>query len=159
MFAYGQSRSTYSTVECNDIFTGKRGEGWDALRQPHEHSNSRVIAMVRIALLLEEGGALHVLPGTPRGWLEPGKVIEVRNAPTCFGEVSVRAEAERGGGEIRYVIDPPARKKASIVLHLRPPTNFGAAKSVLVNGKQASVAGDSLQLGPISARVEVICKY
>jgi hypothetical protein len=35
----------------------------------------------------------------------------------------------------------------------------GAAKSVLVNGKRASVEGDSLKLGPLSARAEVICRY
>ncbi|OGD21213.1 MAG: hypothetical protein A2W03_10585 [Candidatus Aminicenantes bacterium RBG_16_63_16] len=159
MFAYGQSRSTYSTVECNDIFTGESGESWDALRQPHEHSNSRVIAMVRIAFLLEEGETLHLLPGTPRGWLEPGKVIEVKNAPTYFGEVSVRAEAGRGAKEIRYVIDPPARKKASIVLHLRPPTIFGVVKSVEVDGKRVSVEGETVDLGPLSARTQVACTY
>lgn len=159
MFAYGQTRSTYSTVECNDIFTGSSGENWDALRQPHEHSNSRVIAMVRIALVLEERDALHLMAGTPRGWLEPGKVIEVRKAPTYFGEVSVRAESRKDAREIRYVIDPPARKKASIVLHLRSPSTFGAAKSVLVNGKRVSVEGELLKLGPLSARAEVICKY
>jgi len=53
----------------------------------------------------------------------------------------------------------PARKKASIVLHLRPPSTFGAAKSVLVNGKRVSVEGESLNLGPLSSRAEVICKY
>jgi hypothetical protein len=35
----------------------------------------------------------------------------------------------------------------------------GAAKSVLVNGKRVSVEGDSLKLGPLSARAEVICRY
>ena len=159
MFAYGQTRSTFSTVECNDIFTGSSGENWDALRQPHEHSNSRVMAMVRIALVLEEGDTLHFMAGTPRGWLEPGKVIEVKNAPTYFGEVSVRAESRKGAREIRYVIDPPARKKASIMLHLRPPSTFGTAKSVLVNGKRVSVEGDSLKLGPLSARAEVLCRF
>jgi hypothetical protein len=159
MFAYGQTRNTYSTVECNDIFTGSSGENWDALRQPHEHSNSRVIAMLRIALVLEEQDKLHLMAGTPRGWLEQGKVIEARNAPTYFGEVSVRAESRKDAKEIRYVIDPPARKKASIVLHLRPPATFGAAKSVLVNGIPATVEGDLLKLGPLSARTEVICRY
>jgi hypothetical protein len=85
MFAYGQTRATYSTVECNDIFTGSSGENWDALRQPHEHSNSRVLAMVRIALVLEEQNTLHLMAGAPRGWLEPEKVIEVKNAPIYFG--------------------------------------------------------------------------
>jgi len=159
MFAYGQTRATYSTVECNDIFTGSSGENWDALRQPHEHSNSRVLAMVRIALVLEEQDRLHLMAGAPRSWLEPGKVIEAKNAPTYFGEVSVRAESQKGAKEIRYIINPPVRKKASIVLHVRPPSTFGPIKSVLVNGKRASFDGESLKLGPLTGRTEVVCKY
>jgi hypothetical protein len=159
MFAYGQTRGTYSTIEGNDIFTGSSGENWDALRQPHEHSNSRVLAMVRIALVLEEQNTLHLMAGTPRGWLEPGKVIEVKNAPTYFGEISARAESQKGAKEIRYIINPPVRKKATIVLHVRPPSTFGPIKSVLVNGKRASIDGESLNLGPLTGRTEVLCRY
>jgi len=159
MFAYGQTRSTYSTIECNDIFTGSSGENWDALRQPHEHSNSRVLAMVRIALVLEEQQKLHLMAGAPRGWLESGKVIDVKNAPTYFGKVSVRAESQKDRKEIHYIIDPPTRKKTSIVLHLRPPTSFGFAKSASVNGKRVSVEGEQLKLGPIATHTEVVCKY
>lgn len=159
MFAYGQTRTTYSTVECNDIFTGSSGENWDALRQPHEHSNSRVLAMVRIALVLEEKDNLHLMAGAPRVWLEPGKVIDVRMAPTYFGAIGVRAESRKGAKEIRYVIDPPARKKTSIVLHLRPPSSFGQAKSVSVDGKPTDIKAELLHLGVLPGRTEIVCRF
>jgi len=49
------------------------GEAWSVNRQPHMHSNSRYADLVRIALLLEEGQTLHLMAGTPRGWLADGQ--------------------------------------------------------------------------------------
>ena len=49
------------------LVTGFNGVSWEANRQPHMHSYSRYIDMVRIALLLEEGQTLHLMAGTPRG--------------------------------------------------------------------------------------------
>jgi len=39
-----------------NIVTGFNSDVWSASRQPHMHSNSRFIDLVRIALLLEDGG-------------------------------------------------------------------------------------------------------
>ena len=76
-------------------------ESWEANRQPHMHSNSRYIDMVRIALLLEEGDTLHLMAGTPRGWLADGEKIEVKRAPSYFGEVNFTARSHVGLGRDR----------------------------------------------------------
>jgi hypothetical protein len=160
VFAYGQSRTTYATLECNDIVTGSSGDAWDSLRMPHMHSNSRVLALLRIALLLEDGDALHLLAGTPRGWLEPGKSVEVRKAPTRFGEVDILCKSLPSGREIATRIDPPHRKPARIILHVRPPSRSGSLASVTVNGKEwTGFRGENIDLGRLSSRTLVVCRY
>ncbi len=119
LFAYGQSRQTFATVEVVNFRTGGLGEAWDACRQPHMHSNSRVLAMLRIALLLEDGRTLHLMRGTPRGWLEDGKQIDVRRAPTYFGEVNYTAVSHLNSGNVVIRIQPPQREPANLVLHVR----------------------------------------
>jgi len=160
VFAYGQSRTTYATLECNDIETGSLGDAWDSLRMPHMHSNSRVLALLRIALLLEDGAALHLLAGTPRGWLEPGKSVEVRKAPTLFGEVNIRCKSLPSGREIAVTIDPPHRKPARIILHVRPPSKTGSLASVTVDGKAwTKFQGEIVDLGRLASRTTVVCRY
>jgi len=160
MFAYGQARSTYATLESNDIVTGASGEAWDSLRMPHMHSGSRVLALLRIALLLEDGDTLHLLAGTPRGWLEAGKTIEVRNAPSLFGQVGFRCESRPSGNEIAVTIEPPARKPARVVLHVRPPAKVGPLKAVTVNGKPwTEFKGEAVDLGRLTSRAVVVCRY
>jgi hypothetical protein len=160
VFAYGQARATYATLETNDIATGSSGEAWDSLRMPHMHSGSRVLALLRIALLLEDGNTLHLLAGTPRGWLEAGKTIEVRDAPSRFGEVDFRCESRPSGNEIVATIAPPAREPARIVLHVRPPSKNGPLKAVTVNGRPwAEFKGEAIDLGRLSTRAVVVCRY
>lgn len=162
MYAYGQSRNTYATVECTSLRTGIQGdkEIWDDERQPHMHSNSRCLAMLRIALLLEIGDELHLMKGTPTGWLEDGKKVAVRKASTEFGDVSYDAESNIEHGEIVFNIDPPTRKPAAIVLHVRPPSKYGAIQSVTVEGKPwKAFSGDAITLGKIHAKTHVICRF
>ncbi|MGD1008734.1 MAG: hypothetical protein ABR951_01125 [Candidatus Aminicenantales bacterium] len=160
VFAYGQSRTTYATLECNDIVSGSSGDAWDSLRMPHLHSNSRVLALLRIALVLEDGDALHLLAGTPRDWLEPGKAVDVRRAPTLFGDVDVRSESRSSGKEIVITIDPPHRKPARVILHVRPPSRFGAPESVTVDGRARSdFKGETIDLGRIASPTVIVCRY
>jgi hypothetical protein len=160
VFAYGQSRTTYATLECNDIATGSSGDAWDSLRMPHMHSGSRVMALLRIALLLEDGDSLQLLAGTPRGWLAPGLTVEVRKAPTLFGEVDVRCESRAAANEIVAAVDPPRRKAARVILHVRPPSTFGSPKSVTVNGKPwTGFHGEAIDLGRLATPAVVVCRY
>lgn len=160
VFAYGQARSTYATLETNDIATGSSGEAWDSLRMPHMHSGSRVLALLRIALLVEDGRTLHLMAGTPRGWLEAGKTVEVRGAPSLFGEVAFRSESRPSGKEIAVTVEPPVRKPARIVLHVRPPSKYGPLKAVTVNGKPwTEFKGETVDLGRLGAPAVVVCRY
>jgi hypothetical protein len=158
LLAYGQSRETFATVEVVNYRLGGLGDNWDACRQPHMHSNSRLLAMLRIALVLEEAQNLHLMMGAPRGWLDDGKRVEVRKAPTYFGELNYTATSRVGSGEISFRIQPPQRHPANIVLHVRPPTRFGQVRSVTVDGKPWTCFGpEEVNLGVLKQEVTVNC--
>ncbi len=190
LLAYSMSRGTYATIEGHNLLTGYNGEAWDANRQPHMHSNSRFLAQLRIALVLEDGPTLHLLAGTPRHWLAPGNTIEVRRAPTWFGPVSLTAQAgappasategpspattrpnasapvaapasaPAGLGEIRVTVDPPTRRPAQIVLHLRPPAAWGPLRTVEVNGRPwADFTEETIRLGHLKEKAQLVCRF
>ena len=158
VFAYGQSRDTYSTLECSNIVNGSDNTAWNSKQSPHMHSNSRVIDMVRLTLLLEQGDTLHLMPATPRPWLGNGKVIEVIKAPTYWGDISYRAESK--GKKVTITIDPPTRKEAYMIVHVRPPSTLGKIKSVTVDGKVwTDFEGEQVKLGTITRKTAVVCTF
>jgi len=140
--------------------TGFNGEAWSASRQPHMHSNSRFIDLVRIALVLEEGRTLHLMAGTPRGWLADGQKIEVKRAPSYFGEVNFTAHSHLAEGKIAVSIEPPGWQAANVVLHVRPPSKYGKIKAVSVNGQPwKDYDGESVRLPRLNKKTEVICAF
>lgn len=158
LFAFGQSRNTFATIEVVNFRTGGLGENWDALRQPHMHSNSRVLAMLRIALALEDADKLHLMMGSPRGWLDDGKTVQVKAAPTHFGELNFMAESRASRGEITFRISPPQRHPAHLVLHVRPPTKYGQLRAVTVDGNSWNLfEKDQIDLGVLEREVIVKC--
>jgi hypothetical protein len=159
LFAFGQSRNTFATIEVVNYRTGGLGDHWDACRQPHMHSNSRVLAMLRIALVLEDEDKLHLMMGAPRGWLADGKRVEVRKAPTSFGELNYTVDSRASDGEIKVQIKPPQRDRAHLILHVRPPTKHGQIRSVTVDGKPWQRFGpDQVDLGLTDHEVTVRCQ-
>jgi hypothetical protein len=158
--AYGMAQGTYATIEGHNLITGFNSEGWEANRQPHMHSNSRYIDLVRIALVLEEGDTLHLMAGTPRGWLADGEKIEVRRAPSYFGEVNYRTQSRVASGQIAVEIEPTPWQQPKVVIHVRPPTNFGKIKSVNLNGEDwKDFDGDSVTLPKLDKKTSVICTF
>lgn len=161
LLAFGQARDTYATTEGTNIATGVYlSDSWNSHRQPHMHSNSRVIGMLRTALLLEEGDRLHLMRGAPRHWLGDGKKVEVARAPTRFGEVSYRAVSAIARGKVSVTVQPPARQKAAITLHVRPPSGSGKIRSVRVNGRSwTAFSGESVDLGRLDRETTIECAF
>ncbi len=80
-----------------------------------------------------DGNELMLAQATPRRWLEPGKKIIVRQAPTRFGPVSMTIQSEPTGA-ITAEIDAPQRSRpAALVLRIRQPDGK-RMKTVVVNG-------------------------
>lgn len=140
--------------------TGFNAESWQANRQPHMHSNSRYVDLVRIALLLEDGDILHLLPGTPRGWLADGQKIEVKRAPSYFGQVNFTALSRLDSGEIVFEVEPPKWRTPQVLLHVRPPTKYGRLKAVTVNEQAwSNHDGEAVRLPRFETKTRVVCTF
>src|SRR5262249_4566599 len=75
---------------------------------------------------------LQLAFATPRGWLKPGKTIEVDNAPTSFGRVSYSIET--AGRSVSVSLDIPQTALLQTVrLRLRLPRGMRMS-GVLLDG-------------------------
>lgn len=158
--SYAMSQGTYATIEGQNIVTGFNSDVWCASRQPHMHSNSRFLDMVRIALLLEDGETLHLLAGAPREWLADGQTIEVKRAPSYFGEVNFTAHSQAAQGKISIDIEPPQWQAPKVVLHVRPPTRYGKIQSVQVNGKDWNeFSEESVDIPRLEKKAHILCTF
>ena len=94
---------------------------------------AKFVNRVRDLLVREQDEVLWLAAGTPRRWLAPGQRIEVREAPSYFGPVSYRLEADEGGVEAHVTLprrNPP--KTAWLVLRAPVGKHLG---SVEVEGR------------------------
>jgi hypothetical protein len=85
-------------------------------------------------LVMEETNSLWLARATPRAWLQQGKRISVKNAPTYFGPVSYEIMSDVENGNVTATVELPSRSSPeTILLRLRQPetTPF---QSVTVNG-------------------------
>mgnify|MGYP001044243408 CR=1 FL=1 len=81
--------STYTFPEAihprtNGGCVGDGHHGWAA---------AEFIHLIRNMLFFEEGGTLVITPIIPQRWIEPGEIIEVKNAPSYFGEINFKIES------------------------------------------------------------------
>jgi hypothetical protein len=117
---------------------------------------------LRGMLVTEVGDTLWLARATPRQWLEQGKRIAVKNAPTHFGELSYSITSDVANGSISATIQVPAREPAKVVvLRLRHPRS-APIKSVTVNGRawtQFDAKSETVSLTGIAGLVEVRVRY
>ena len=101
--AFGMTRETYSPVEVSMI-----SDGDNQYTLPHLYSCSEQLRLLRSLLVREDGNTLWLGQGIPRAWLEGGKKIVVKSAPTEFGEVSYTIAAGNKG-MFHITLAPPTR--------------------------------------------------
>ena len=135
MLSYGMARNLYSTQEHDHFIEGKN-DSWYYARQPHLHSTSELIRITNKMLLHEERDQLWIAHGVPKKWLEDGKVIEVKNAQTCFGPLSYTIKSNVSEGTIKAEIkcSSSINDPSKIKLKIRHPEEKRLTK-VEVNGK------------------------
>ncbi len=92
--------------------------------------------MTRWMLAFEdpESETLWLAKGTPRSWMENGKRISVKNAPTRWGRVSFTVTSKVELGKVEGQIELPASFPATVQLRLRLPAGR-RIESVMVNGR------------------------
>ncbi len=146
------------------VHTSSTHAGWEMVRPaawttrdfaqdlaPHGWFAAEYVVLLRNMLLREQGAELQLMSALSPGWCKPGDNIEVKNAPTHFGKLDMRAQF-RGDGmslELAHQFSSPPRK---IVLHL---PWFVTAKSAEADGKPLTVQGDHVVIPPGAHKIAV----
>ena len=99
--------------------------------------------------------ALRLLFATPRPWLEQGKVIKLRRAPTAFGEVSLEARSRLEQGEVVVRAVLPPRPAKRILLRARLPAGWEATAASLGDRSLPVDGGGSVDLSGAKGEITV----
>jgi hypothetical protein len=116
----------------------------------------------RNLLVVEDGSALWLARATPRAWLEQGKKIMVKNAPTHFGAVDYEILSQVENGKIEATVKMPSRgAPGGVLLRLRHP-KAAPIRSVAVGGKtwdDWDAAREVIRLHGLEGSVRVEAAY
>jgi len=112
--------------------------------------------------VMEFGETLWLARATPRAWLEQGKWIAVKHAPTYYGSLAYEIVSDVDHGKITATIEAPSRTAPdSILLRLRHP-QAKPMQSVTVNGKKwigFDPSKETIELKGLTGRVTVEASY
>lgn len=134
---------------------------WRTNTQPHVHSIASLIRMFRTIMVQERDGALYLLQGTPRRWLKEDNRIQIKDAPTWYGPLSLSCASNLDAGNVKVNLEMPARIGSTPVrLKIRLPDDMVMEK-VAVNCREhgdIDVAGEWINLQGLAGTVEVEIK-
>ncbi|MFB3814515.1 MAG: hypothetical protein ACE14L_10420 [Terriglobales bacterium] len=147
--AHGMTRNTFLAGEgesvgvCEDpsFVYGMANKYYRTLYlSPNSTNNSAYLLALRYMLVREsqeDSGTpdgLYLAYATPRPWLQDGKTIAVKNAPTYFGVLNYRITSHLARNYVESTISVPTRDPIrKLKLRLRVPGG-ATIKSVLLNG-------------------------
>lgn len=125
---------------------------------PHKtHEEAWFLMQTRWMLYLEDGPVLQLLPGVPRAWLENGRHIQVNNAATYFGPVSVDVVSALDRGRIHAVIECRSdRKPATVELRIPHPQGRRATS---VTGGTYDATSERVRIEAFNGRAEVTLTF
>jgi hypothetical protein len=132
-----------------------------SVNTPH---GAELCTMVRRTLVVEHDGTLSLLPGAPRRWLEAGKKIEVLNAATYFGKMSLTVDSRVDQQQIEVELLLQNERKnhvRTIQLRIPHPTNQ-PMQQVTVNGAawtNFNAEKEVMELTPDQSRYRVVVRY
>jgi hypothetical protein len=128
--------------------------------QPHGWAAADFVLLLRNMILAEREKSLWLCQATPRDWLAEGKEIEIKNAPTEFGVVSLHVQSHLAAGRIEYTINrTAARGPCTARLWLRIP-NSHAPQKVLIDGANQKNISDGFVEFPLrekEVRITIQC--
>jgi hypothetical protein len=113
-------------------------------------------------LVWEDGPNLWLARATPRVWLEQGRKVSVKNAPTHFGIVDFEIVSDVDHGRIMATLKMPSRHPATQVwLRLRHPKTT-PIRGVTVNGQDYldfDPAREVVKLHDLAGNLSVEVRY
>jgi len=136
---------------------------------PNTSSGALLLQSLRYMLLMERDSGndgiydtLLLLHATPRDWLRDGEEIVVEDAPTCFGEVSLRVRSEIDTGAVSASVKMPYREGlAKTLIKFRTPAAKKIRK-VTINGEDFTCfdAGDeTVDLSNLHGELRIKVEY
>ena len=164
--AAGMTPGTFVAGEAASVAPVDRGFYRSMYLPPNSVANASFLETLRLTLLheLEDGGGrpdgLELAYATPRAWLEPGRTIGVREAPTSFGRISysIRTLAHVVRVSLRV---PEAPALRILRLRLRLPGGR-PLRSVSVNGRpyaRFDAAAETIDLSGRTGTVGLVARY
>jgi hypothetical protein len=145
LLAANISHQTFTTCE------------WRNNTQPHIHSISSLIRMVRTMLIQERDEGLYLLQGIPRRWMEQGKTLSITETPTWYGTLSLEVTSDIASRQVRAQLGVPERIGSTPVhLRLRLPDGRRIDK-VQINGREhLDLKGDSISLKGFTGKADIV---
>ncbi len=152
------------------VMVGANGKFWEAWQSGHFNACDNpdngtagwFMENFRNLLVMEDGDSLWIGRATPRAWLEQGKSIRVKNAPTYFGDLNYEITSDVEHSQITATIDTPKRNPpATILVRFRHPSS-SPMKSVTVNGEPAQdfdSAREIVTLKNANGMISVVAHY
>jgi hypothetical protein len=112
----------------------------------HTWIGAEFATAVRRMLLREDGNTLELFPAVPDVWWA-GEGITLRDLPTAFGRVDLRAtrDAERATVELTLSGGPPPER---VTLH------YPGGKQALADGEPCLIEDDVI-IAPVWRRLEI----
>jgi len=144
MLAQGLTRNTFVGGEGSSIEPADEN-GRFFYCPPNSAASAHTLSMLRNLLVqdwdLDDDGKPETLRlgfATPRRWLEDGKTIDVRNAPTAFGLTSFSIKSNLKDGDITLNFTPPPRFSKKTLIRVRVPEKW-KVKSAYVGSVNLNV--------------------
>lgn len=147
LLAEGMDRQIYAPVEGHG---GVQNLPW----ADGEHTRT-----LRRMLIAEGEDSISLAAAIPRAWLDHGRRVAVRGAPTHFGRIGFMIESDLLSQRIKARLQPPDRRPAALRLRLRHPEGK-PIRAVKVNGRpHEDFGGEWIHLKPGAAALEVEAAY
>jgi hypothetical protein len=156
--------NSYAAMVAAD---GKMWEAWhlgnyDPCSAPDNGTAGWYMENFRDLLVMEEGRSLWIARATPRAWLQQGKRIAVRNAPTYFGPLAYEIVSDVDHGRITATVEIPTRTRPQTVLVRFRHPRAAAIQAATVNGRPWSdfdAAKEVVRLHDLQGSVKVEAEY
>lgn len=118
---------------------------------PHGWFASRYLSQIRDGLVREEGNQVHLASVLAPDWVQPGRTVTAKEAPTFFGSVSYQLACTDKGATLTLANRwKEAQPPSSLVFHA---PWFVKLQSAVVDGQAAQLTGNDVVLPPSAARV------
>jgi hypothetical protein len=130
------------------------GERYRTMYLPPNNDGAAVfLEELRLTLVHETPQGLELAFATPRAWLEPGKSILVRNAPTSFGLLNYSIARE--GSTVHVEVAPPSSPTLRLRLRLPHGERIAGIEPSVPYDARTGTIDLSGRVGQIDLAVEI----